>query len=97
MEILNIWLMMQMEHLASRRLDFDEFCAATISVYQLEALDGWEQIASSAFEYFEQEGNRVITTEELARVMLLTCNLWVTKFADCFESNCSYLYFFLLL
>ncbi|KAH9321979.1 hypothetical protein KI387_016618, partial [Taxus chinensis] len=60
-----------MEHLASRKMDFDEFCAATISVYQLEALDGWEQIASSAFEYFEQEGNRVITVEELAREMNL--------------------------
>jgi hypothetical protein len=47
---------------------FEEFCAAAISTYQLEALEGWEQIASTAFEHFEQEGNRVISVEELARV-----------------------------
>uniref|UniRef100_A0A0C9RH13 TSA: Wollemia nobilis Ref_Wollemi_Transcript_25043_2740 transcribed RNA sequence n=1 Tax=Wollemia nobilis TaxID=56998 RepID=A0A0C9RH13_9CONI len=61
-----------MENLASRKMDFDEFCAAAISIYQLEALDGWEQIASSAYEYFEREGNRVITVEELAREMNLS-------------------------
>ncbi|KAJ6404401.1 hypothetical protein OIU84_012561 [Salix udensis] len=43
------------------------FCAAAISTYQLEALEGWEQIASTAFEHFELEGNRVISVEELAR------------------------------
>eukprot|EP01018_Ginkgo_biloba_P010690 Gb_31884 [translate_table: standard] len=47
-------------------MDF-EFCAAAISVYQLEALDQWEQIARSAYEFFEQEGNRVISVEELAQ------------------------------
>ena len=54
--------------LSYRKMDFEEFCAAAISIYQLEALDGWEQIASTAFEYFEQEGNRVISVQELARV-----------------------------
>lgn len=49
-------------------MDFEDFCAAATSTYQLEALDKWEQIASTAFEYFEQEGNRVISVEELARV-----------------------------
>jgi len=57
-----------MTPLSYRRMDFDEFCAAAISTYQLEAREGWEQIASTAFEYFEQEGNRIITVEELARV-----------------------------
>lgn len=51
-------------------MDFEEFCAAAISPYQLEALEGWEQIASTAFEYFEEEGNRVISVEELARVCM---------------------------
>lgn len=60
-----------MEHLASRKMDFEEFCAAAISIYQLEALDRWEQIASSAYEFFEQEGNKVISVEELAREMNL--------------------------
>ncbi|KAL6906527.1 hypothetical protein ACP4OV_004128 [Aristida adscensionis] len=62
LEILNA-----LEPLAYRRMDFEEFRAATISPYQLEALARWEEIASTAFEYFEQEGNRAITIEELAQ------------------------------
>ncbi|XP_068649908.1 CDPK-related kinase 3-like [Aristolochia californica] len=65
-EILN-----SMEQLYYRKMELEEFCAAAISTYQLEALEGWEQIASSAFEYFEREGNRVISIEELAREMSL--------------------------
>ncbi|XVE77321.1 hypothetical protein DITRI_Ditri13aG0053100 [Diplodiscus trichospermus] len=53
--------------LAYRKMYFDEFCAAAISTHQLEAVEGWEQIASTAFELFEQEGNRVLSIEELAR------------------------------
>ncbi|XWS35936.1 hypothetical protein CRYUN_Cryun20dG0039500 [Craigia yunnanensis] len=53
--------------LAYRKMYFEEFCAAAISTHQLEAVEGWEQIASTAFELFEQEGNRVISIEELAR------------------------------
>ena len=49
-------------------MDFEEFCAAAISPYHLEALEGWEQLASRAFEHFEREGNRVISVEELAQV-----------------------------
>ncbi|KAL4594690.1 hypothetical protein ACB092_12G037500 [Castanea dentata] len=65
-DILNL-----MDPLAYKRMDFEEFCAAAISTYQLEALEGWESIASSAFEYFEQEGNRVISVEELAQELNL--------------------------
>ncbi|KAK6936626.1 Protein kinase domain [Dillenia turbinata] len=60
-----------MEPLAYKKMDFEEFCAASISIYQLEALEGWEKIASTAFEYFEQEGNRVTSVEELAQEMNL--------------------------
>ena len=49
-------------------MGIEEFCVATISPYQLEALENWEQIASAAFENFEREGNRVISVEELAEV-----------------------------
>ncbi|XP_021889579.1 CDPK-related kinase 3 [Carica papaya] len=56
-----------MDSLAYRKMYFEEFCAAAISTHQLEALEGWDQIASNAFEHFEQEGNRVISIEELAR------------------------------
>ncbi|CAI9101083.1 OLC1v1038329C1 [Oldenlandia corymbosa var. corymbosa] len=57
-----------MAPLSYRWMDLDEFCAAAISTYQLEALEMWEQIASNAFLQFEQEGNRVISVEELSRV-----------------------------
>ncbi|KAK4347867.1 hypothetical protein RND71_034206 [Anisodus tanguticus] len=49
-----------------RRMDFEEFCAAALSVYQLEALDQWEQHAHCAYEIFEKDGNRAIMIEELA-------------------------------
>ncbi|KAG6415655.1 hypothetical protein SASPL_123069 [Salvia splendens] len=49
-----------------RRMDFEEFCAATLSVYQLEALDRWEQHARCAYELFDKDGNRTIMIEELA-------------------------------
>ncbi|KAA8536169.1 hypothetical protein F0562_028647 [Nyssa sinensis] len=49
-----------------RRMDFEEFCAAALSVYQLEALDDWEQHARCAYEIFEKDGNRAIVIEELA-------------------------------
>lgn len=65
-----------MEPLAYRKMDFEEFCAAAISTHQLEALEGWEQIASTAFEHFEREGNRVISIEELARV----CTIMASSF-----------------
>ncbi|XP_047310131.1 CDPK-related kinase 5-like [Impatiens glandulifera] len=49
-----------------RRMDFEEFCAAALSVHQLEALDQWEQYARSAYEIFEKDGNRALVIEELA-------------------------------
>ena len=57
-----------MQPLAHRKLDFEEFCAAAVSVYQLEALEEWEQIATTAFEDFEREGSRAISVQELAEV-----------------------------
>ncbi|CAI0429761.1 unnamed protein product [Linum tenue] len=49
-----------------RRMDFEEFCAAALSVHQLEALDRWEQHARCAYELFDKDGNRAIMIEELA-------------------------------
>nr|CAD1821414.1 unnamed protein product [Ananas comosus var. bracteatus] len=60
-----------LEPLTYRRLDFEEFCAAAISPYQLEALERWEEMANTAFEHFEQEGNRVISVEELTQELNL--------------------------
>uniref|UniRef100_A0A9I9CMM2 non-specific serine/threonine protein kinase n=1 Tax=Cucumis melo TaxID=3656 RepID=A0A9I9CMM2_CUCME len=60
-------ILKMMEPLARERMDFEEFCAAAISVHQLEAVAGWESIATRAFEYFEQEGNRVISVHELVQ------------------------------
>ncbi|GAA0165644.1 non-receptor serine/threonine protein kinase [Lithospermum erythrorhizon] len=49
-----------------RKLGFEEFCAAAISVHQLEGLESWEQHALRAYELFEKDGNRPIMIEELA-------------------------------
>ncbi|KAG5031586.1 hypothetical protein JHK85_015568 [Glycine max] len=57
--------------LSYKKLDFKEFCAAAISVYQLEVHQEWDRIATTAFEYFEETGNRVISVEELAQEMNL--------------------------
>ncbi|KAF2576539.1 hypothetical protein F2Q70_00000416 [Brassica cretica] len=65
-----------MQPLVQKKLDFEEFCAAGVSVYQLEALEEWEQIATSAFEQFEQEGNRVISVQELAGEMSVGPNAY---------------------
>jgi kinase len=57
-------------------MEFQEFCAAAVSVHQLEALDRWEQHARSAYEHFEKEGNRAIVIDELASVRdLPPCSL----------------------
>lgn len=57
-------------------MDFEEFCAAALSVYQLEALDRWEQHARCAYELFDKEGNRTIMIEELASVTIQLILVW---------------------
>lgn len=59
-------LLASLNTLQYRRMDFEEFCAATLSVHQLEALDRWEQHARCAYDLFEKDGNRAIVIEELA-------------------------------
>ncbi|MQM01695.1 hypothetical protein Taro_034453 [Colocasia esculenta] len=59
-------LLVSLSALQYRKMDFDEFCAAALSVHQLEGLDRWEQHARCAYELFEKEGNRAIVIEELA-------------------------------
>lgn len=58
-----------------RRMDFEEFCAAALSVYQLEALERWDQHARCAYELFEKDGNRPIMIEELASELGLGPNI----------------------
>ncbi|KAF8396275.1 hypothetical protein HHK36_017890 [Tetracentron sinense] len=55
-----------------RKFDFEEFCAAAISIYQLEGMDSWEQHARCAYELFEKDGNRPIVIEELASELALS-------------------------
>ena len=64
-------LFCQLSALQYRRMDFDEFCAAALSVHQLEGLDRWEQHARCAYELFEKDGNRAIVIEELASVCMM--------------------------
>jgi Ca2+-binding EF-hand superfamily protein len=66
--LINLHAAFQMESLSFKKMDFSEFCAAAISVHQLEGTDRWEYHARSAYEIFEKDGNRVISIEELARV-----------------------------
>ncbi|KAI7733437.1 hypothetical protein M8C21_023801 [Ambrosia artemisiifolia] len=49
-----------------KKMDFEEFGAAAISIHQLEAMENWEQLARRAYELFEKDGNRPIMIEELA-------------------------------
>lgn len=72
-----------MRPLTYTRMTFEEFCAAAISPYQLEALEGWEIIASTAFEFFELEGNRVISVDALAQVLVYLCfSLFVSSWQN---------------
>ena len=59
---------MQISCLQYKKLDFEEFCASALSVYQMEAMETWEQHARRAYELFEKDGNRPIMIEELASV-----------------------------
>lgn len=79
-----------MDALAFKKLDFEEFCAAAISVHQMEALEHWEQYARTAYEYFEKDGNRVIDVGELARVSHL---FYYHFFAIYDVSNSRFLHF----
>lgn len=65
-----VYSLFQLSALQYRRMDFDEFCAAALSVHQLEGLDRWEQHARCAYELFEKDGNRAILIDELASVCL---------------------------
>ncbi|KAJ3686868.1 hypothetical protein LUZ61_016032 [Rhynchospora tenuis] len=58
-----------------RKLDFDEFAAAAISVYQMEGLETWEHHARTAFDIFDQDGNRPIMIEELASELGLSTSV----------------------
>ncbi|KAL3635769.1 cyclin-dependent serine/threonine protein kinase [Castilleja foliolosa] len=49
-----------------RKMDYEEFCASAISVYQLEGMENWEQHARRAYDFFDIDGNRPIMIEELA-------------------------------
>ncbi|XP_042004878.1 CDPK-related protein kinase-like isoform X2 [Salvia splendens] len=52
--------------LGYRKMHRDEFCAAALSVHQMEIVDGWEERARSAYAIFERDGNRAILIQELA-------------------------------
>ncbi|KAG6408849.1 hypothetical protein SASPL_131874 [Salvia splendens] len=57
---------LQLNTLGYRKMHRDEFCAAALSVHQMEIVDGWEERARSAYAIFERDGNRAILIQELA-------------------------------
>lgn len=65
---ISLSVLWQLSALQYRKMDFEEFCAAALSVHQLEGLVTWEQHARSAYELFEKDGNRAIVIDELASV-----------------------------
>lgn len=76
-------------------MDFEEFCAAALSVHQLEALDRWEQHARCAYEIFEKEGNRAIMIEELASVIMIVhfCSEYCSPHLCLLRNNLSFYLF----
>lgn len=60
-------MIVSIDALQFRKMDFQEFCAAATSIPQLEGHEKWEQQARSAYQIFEKEGNRVVLIEDLAR------------------------------
>uniref|UniRef100_A0A0E0DUX3 Uncharacterized protein n=1 Tax=Oryza meridionalis TaxID=40149 RepID=A0A0E0DUX3_9ORYZ len=48
--------LVKISNIQYRKLDFEEFSAAAISVYQMEGLETWEQHARQAYEFFDKEG-----------------------------------------
>jgi Ca2+-binding EF-hand superfamily protein len=62
------------------KMDFEEFCAAAMSVAQLEGREAsWERQAREAYEIFDKDGNRVVVVEDLAKVR---CNYRDTGFPN---------------
>ncbi|PIN20455.1 Ca2+/calmodulin-dependent protein kinase, EF-Hand protein superfamily [Handroanthus impetiginosus] len=58
-----------------RRMYFEEFCAAALSVHQMEVLDSWEERTRCAYEMFEEDGNKVIVIEEVASELGLSASV----------------------
>ncbi|XP_073138416.1 CDPK-related protein kinase isoform X2 [Henckelia pumila] len=48
------------------KMYFEEFCAAALTVHQMEAHENWEERARSGYDAFERNGNRAIVIEEVA-------------------------------
>ncbi|KAH7437706.1 hypothetical protein KP509_05G084900 [Ceratopteris richardii] len=61
-------MLSSIDSLQFRKMDFQEFCAAAISVPQFEGFERWEQQAHDSYQIFERDGNRVVMIEDLARV-----------------------------
>ena len=51
------------------KMDFEEFCAAAMNIAQLEGPENsWERHAQAAYQIFDEEDNRVVIVEDLAKV-----------------------------
>ncbi|KAL3699891.1 hypothetical protein R1sor_017913 [Riccia sorocarpa] len=47
-------------------MNFEEFCAATLSIHQLRQIDHWWQYVRQAYEHLDAEENRFFLVEDLA-------------------------------
>ncbi|KAH9539672.1 hypothetical protein CY35_15G069500 [Sphagnum magellanicum] len=75
-------ILSSMDSLSFKKMDFPEFCAAAISVHQLEGTDRWEDHVRTAYAFFEKDGNHVVSIEELAREMGLAPSVPAAVFQD---------------
>ncbi|OMO70241.1 hypothetical protein COLO4_28677 [Corchorus olitorius] len=76
-----------MGSLANGNMYFEEFCAAAIHICHLEGVEGGEQIVLAAFEHFEQEGNQVISEEELCQEMNMSGPKALSYVQDCIRKS----------
>ncbi|AQK94154.1 hypothetical protein ZEAMMB73_Zm00001d010489 [Zea mays] len=51
-------------------IDFEEFSAAAISVYQMEGLETWEEHAQKAYELFDKVGKGLLKDENAQKLAL---------------------------
>lgn len=49
-------------------LEFSEFCAAVINVFQMEALSNWSERAQLGYDFFCEASHTEITSDDILMV-----------------------------
>ena len=51
-----------------KNMSMEEFCAAALNVFYLEGKANWGERANLGYDFFNANGNRVVTRAQLAKV-----------------------------